>query len=96
MDANKLLIDFCQSQEAYAIHTNQVTLIEGVNKYLESINNPPITAQNTWLKNINSESVPDLLEALKGLLECNDNEITAMNSWRVKGLQAISKATLTP
>jgi hypothetical protein len=35
---SKLLIDFAQSMEAYAIHTSEIGLKEGVAKYLKSIN----------------------------------------------------------
>tara|TARA_R110000772_G_scaffold236420_1_gene348054 strand:- start:390 stop:599 length:210 start_codon:yes stop_codon:yes gene_type:complete len=34
----ELLIDFAQSMEAYAIHTSDIELKEGVDKYLKSIN----------------------------------------------------------
>jgi hypothetical protein len=34
----ELLIDFAQSMEAYAIHTSEIELKEGVAKYLKSIN----------------------------------------------------------
>ena len=35
---SELLIDFAQSMEAYAIHTSEIELKEGVAKYLKSIN----------------------------------------------------------
>jgi hypothetical protein len=35
----------------------------------------------------------ELLEALTGILNTNPDDLTAMNHWRVKGLQAIKKAT---
>jgi hypothetical protein len=37
-DVRRMLIDFCQSQEAYKIHTSDVELEKGVNDYLKSIN----------------------------------------------------------
>ena len=37
-DVRRMLIDFCQSQEAYKIHTSDVEMEKGIDDYLKSIN----------------------------------------------------------
>ncbi len=37
-EIRRMFIDFCQSQEAYKIHTSEIELEKGIDDYLKSIN----------------------------------------------------------